>query len=523
MKATSYTIKGGDFERAGVVSRSLKQRLKQLGIAPDGLRRVLVAAYEAEANVVVHARRGTLRAVLSPSRVDIEVTDEGPGIPDIGQAMKEGFSTAPPAAVALGFGAGMGLPSIKKNSDWFAIESEVGRGTRVCFSIHLTRQRVFGTLRNSLHVARDLCRACMQCLRVCPTNALRVRRNGPEILEHLCIDCAACIEACPTGALGLPSGIGVLSPSERTVLIIPASFLVSFGPNLGPSEVLDALSAMGFHRIRVLEEWEAALHRAALKYAREETMRRPVFSPVCPAVVNLIEMRFPSLLPHIAPFVSPIEAARQEFERGDLVVGVSCPAQFTALTRGGPSKRLTVASLPQLRTAVLRATAKSDVAAGTVPQHPLPDEATGSDILRVTGLRHVIGVLERAENGLLADFVLVELLACGQGCFGGVVAGDEPFVARARWRRAASRFAGPAKAARRESPFVARPGMRLDDDMSRAIEKLARIDRLVKDLPGKDCCMCGAPTCAALAEDVVLGRSDIMACPYRTDSPEREK
>jgi len=303
---------------------------------------------------------------------------------------------------------------------------------------------------------------------------------------------------------------------------VPASFLVGFGPNLSVDDVLDALSAMGFRRVRVVEEWEAALRRAALKYAREEAEKRPVFSPACPAVVNLIEMRFPSLIPHLAPFLSSVEAARQELECERLVVAVSCAAQLTAL-RERPLERLTMASLPRLRTAVLRATAESQGAAGAPPQHLHPEGRADPSVLRVTGLRHVIGVLERAENGLLADFVLVELLACDQGCFGAAVAGDEPFIARARWRRTASHFTGPAKAVRREAPFVARPGMRLDDDMSRAIEKLSRIDQLVKELPGRDCGMCGAPTCVALAEDVVLGRTDITACPYRADGPGRGK
>jgi len=519
VSAISYTINGGDFERVGMVASRLKQRLKQLGVAPDSLRRVLIAAYEAEANVVIHARGGIVRAVLAPSRVDVEVSDEGPGIPDIEQAMKEGFSTAPPAAVALGFGAGMGLPNIKKNSDWFAIESEVGRGTRVRFSIHLSPQRALGALRNSLQVARELCRGCMQCLRVCPTNALRVRPNGPEILEHLCIDCGACVEVCRTGALGLPSGVGVSRPPEDAILVVPASFLVGFGPNTGVDEVLDALSAMGFRRVRVVEEWEAALRHAALKYAREEAETRPVFSPACPAVVNLIEMRFPSLIPHLAPFLSPIEAARQELGCEHLMVGVSCPAQYSALTTGRTSGQLTVVSLRRLRVAVLRAASKSDAARDISSQHLRPEEGAGPGVLVVSGLRHVMRVLDMAENGLLADFVLVEPLACDQGCFGAPVAGDDGFVASARWGRAASRFAGPAHAVRRESPLVARRGMRLDDDMSRAIEKLARIDRLVRDLPGKDCGMCGAPTCAALAEDVVLGRADIRSCPYRADIP----
>ncbi|MFC1597639.1 [Fe-Fe] hydrogenase large subunit C-terminal domain-containing protein [Planctomycetota bacterium] len=521
MNSVSYAITGGDFVHVGLGANNLKERLKKLGVPPDSLRRVVIAAYEAEANVVVHARKGTLCATLGPTGIDVEVTDEGPGIPDIELAMKEGFSTASATAAALGFGAGMGLTNIKKNSGSFMIESEVGRGTRVRFSVHLSPQKLFGPPRNSLCVVRELCRKCMRCLHACPTRALRIRQGGPEVLEHLCIDCGACIDACEAGALGVPDDAGVPTPSERTCLLVPASLLVDFGPSVGAQHVMAALAALGFHRLRVTEEWGAALRLAALAYAREEARTRPVFSPECPAVVNLVETRFPSLLPHVAPFLSPLEAACEDLAGQHVVAGISCPAQHTVLRTGRSMATLLNAS--RLRHAVSPMVAREMNAAVASPWQPVNEDRGNQGVFRVSGLRHVINILEQAENGLLADFVLVELMACEQGCFGTPVSGEEPFLAWHRWQCVRRDFAGPARAFRRKDPFVARSGMRLDDDMSRAIRKLHQIDVFTASLPGRDCGMCGAPTCREMAEDVVLERARRQECPRRTEPPEEDR
>jgi anti-sigma regulatory factor (Ser/Thr protein kinase) len=134
---SSCQICGGDFERAGAASRLLKEQLKKIGVAPDILRRAMIAAHEAEMNVVIHARRGTMKAVLDDQQARVEVIDEGPGIADTGLAMTEGYSTAGRQARRLGFGAGMGLPNIRKSVDRFTLESTVGKGTRLCFTIYL--------------------------------------------------------------------------------------------------------------------------------------------------------------------------------------------------------------------------------------------------------------------------------------------------------------------------------------------------------------------------------------------------
>ncbi len=124
-----YTLEGGDFVKAGYASSSLKKILNQLNLDPNLVRRIAVATYEAEVNVVAHAYRGIMKVLVSPERILIRVEDEGPGIPDIGKAMQEGYSTASDRVREMGFGAGMGLSNIKKNTDKLEIHSELNKGT----------------------------------------------------------------------------------------------------------------------------------------------------------------------------------------------------------------------------------------------------------------------------------------------------------------------------------------------------------------------------------------------------------
>ena len=126
-----FELEGGNFSKAGYASSQIKKVLKQLSVDPRIIKRVVVALYEAEVNVVAHAWRGKVLADIEADRINLLLQDEGPGIPDIGQAMQEGFSTASAAVREMGFGAGMGLPNMKKNVDELTIESKVGEGTVV--------------------------------------------------------------------------------------------------------------------------------------------------------------------------------------------------------------------------------------------------------------------------------------------------------------------------------------------------------------------------------------------------------
>ncbi len=130
-----YVVTGRDFTNAGRVSTAIKETLKRLGIHPAIIRRVAIASYEAEMNVVMYADLARVKLEVSPEMISIEVEDIGPGIEDIGLAMQEGYSTATPEMREMGFGAGLGLPNIKKNADEFLIHSEVGRGTRLSIRV----------------------------------------------------------------------------------------------------------------------------------------------------------------------------------------------------------------------------------------------------------------------------------------------------------------------------------------------------------------------------------------------------
>jgi serine/threonine-protein kinase RsbT len=131
----SFTIQGKDFLNAGNVSTEIKSLLTEVGVDPAIIRRVAIATYEAEMNVVMYAEAATLTLDLSPGAIRIVVDDRGPGIPDLQRAMQEGYSTATPAMREMGFGAGMGLPNIRKNADEFTMTSTVGAGTRLAIII----------------------------------------------------------------------------------------------------------------------------------------------------------------------------------------------------------------------------------------------------------------------------------------------------------------------------------------------------------------------------------------------------
>jgi serine/threonine-protein kinase RsbT len=135
-----FNIEGGNFTRAGLASSEIKKMLKQLNVDLGIIKRTVVASYEAEVNVVAHAYSGTAYVDLDEEKVVIRFVDEGPGIPDIEMAMKEGFSTASSTVREMGFGAGMGLPNMKKNADDLQISSEVGKGTEVQITMFFKKE-----------------------------------------------------------------------------------------------------------------------------------------------------------------------------------------------------------------------------------------------------------------------------------------------------------------------------------------------------------------------------------------------
>lgn len=133
----NYTISPDDFTRAGEASSDVKSKLKQIGVSPEAVRKVAIAMYEGEINMVIHAKGGEVTVEISPTAIKMILDDVGPGIPDVDKAMQAGYSTAPDEVRSLGFGAGMGLPNMKKYTDDMKVETELGVGTTITMTVNL--------------------------------------------------------------------------------------------------------------------------------------------------------------------------------------------------------------------------------------------------------------------------------------------------------------------------------------------------------------------------------------------------
>lgn len=133
----TYHISPDDFTRAGEASSDVKRKLKQMGVSPDAIRKVAIAMYEGEINMVIHAKGGEITVSITPEQITMVLADVGPGIPDVELAMKAGYSTAPDEIRSLGFGAGMGLPNMKKYTDEMNIDTTVGVGTTITMVVKL--------------------------------------------------------------------------------------------------------------------------------------------------------------------------------------------------------------------------------------------------------------------------------------------------------------------------------------------------------------------------------------------------
>ena len=407
---------------------------------------------------------------------------------------------------------------------------------------------------HSVTLISSRCKGCINCIKRCPTEAIRVRNGKAYILSERCIDCGECIRVCPHHAKQAAyDSIGRLKEFRYTVALPAPALFGQFADPEPVGRVLGALRGLGFDDVFEVSAAAEMISAYTHRLMAAGVLPKPVISSACPAVTRLIRVRFPNLCRNVLPLLAPVElAARLARQRAVKATGLSESEIGVFFISPCPAK-VTYARMPLgiPRSALDGVLAISDIyprIAEAVKHHRVTDlpSASGSDgigwagsggeaaalhndkYLAADGIENVIKVLEEVEDEKLGELEFIELNACSGGCVGGVLTVENPYVARARLQRLRKGMppvrSQPSPGANPDAvpdsvrwtvPLEYVPVMKLDDDVAAAMRKMQRIDTLLDELPGLDCGSCGAPSCRAFAEDVVRGMAVEGDCIFR--------
>ena len=422
---------------------------------------------------------------------------------------------------------------------------------------------------HSVHLVESKCKGCVNCIKRCPTEAIRVREGKAHIIEERCIDCGECVRNCPNEAKAVLSDhMAQLGEFDYTVALPAPALYGQFPEGTPPREVLAALLTIGFdHADDVAFGADLVAMRIRESLAASRSVR-PMISSACPSVVRLIQVRFPNLVGNLIPVISPMRAAatiaRYEVSRmtdiPDERVGVffitPCPGKISAVNAPAMYEDLVISGaipIAEVYPLILDKLRHSPDEINSVIDRLHPGSGLGLGWARsggevqsigedrqiaVDGIHSVIDILEDVERGKLSDIDYIEAQACVGGCVGGVLTVENPFITRRRIRILAAEYADTVKEVessplarevmayedwfKHDKPIEPRPALKLDDDMAVAIRKMDQMKRILDDLPGLDCGSCGAPNCQALAEDVVRDLATEMDCMFKLRERVRE-
>lgn len=405
---------------------------------------------------------------------------------------------------------------------------------------------------HSVILDKEKCKGCTTCIAHCPTEAIRVRKGKAQILTELCIDCGECIRVCPSHAKKAQSDtLDDLKGYDYTVAL-PAPTLYGQFPNkYSINQILTGLKQLGFDEIYEVAEAAELVADEMARILENKDKNGPLISSSCPAIVRLIQIRFPGLLERVVRLESPMEVAariiKQERSVGKGRVGVffitPCPAKVTAVRSPIGSSESQVDGVIPINQLYLPLQNRLKNLAQEEPlsrarsrgilwarsEGESDSLATGNTVtykngkresIAVDGIHNVITLLEELENGKLKHIDFVEAMACPGGCVGGALTVENPYVGKARiqGKMVHDEDSDPPRATGVSLYFdmVLRPKqiLKLDTDMAEALKKMSAIEKLEESLPGLDCGACGAPTCRALAEDIVRGQARKNDCVF---------
>ena len=403
---------------------------------------------------------------------------------------------------------------------------------------------------HSVELDEEKCCGCTNCLKRCPTEAIRIHDGKAHILSERCIDCGECIRVCPHHAKRAHSNQLDEINRYKIKIAIPAPALFGQFNNLDDVDiVLTGLRAVGFDVVYEVSRAAELVSEATRKLIRENKLQKPIISSACPAVVRLIKIRFPELCDNVMPLLAPMEVAARMARREviemtgspDEDIGVffitPCAAKVTEINSPNSSEKSAVSGAiaisqlyPELTHAmdhlkVVEPIAKSGlIGVGWATSGGESAAMLGEKYLAADGIENVIRVLEELEDEHIRDVDFIELNACSGGCVGGVLTVENPYVAQARIQNLRKYLPVSLNHLdekdldlmmwEKELEFNA-DSFRLSDDLMEAMDMMDKMEQIYETLPKLDCGSCGAPTCRAMAEDIVKGKAKETDCIHK--------
>jgi len=406
---------------------------------------------------------------------------------------------------------------------------------------------------HSVTLDKGRCKGCTNCIKHCPTEAIRVRSGKAVIIKERCIDCGVCIRVCPYHAKqAVTDPVDMIKNYSYRIALPAPSLYGQFGPGYSRERIVLALKHYGFDYVFEVARAAEIVSNASEKYMKNGVVKKPVISSACPAVVRFIQIRFPNLIDNLLKIEAPMEVAaaiarkevHEKYGIPDDKMGVffisPCAAKVTSVKvplGNQKSKVDGVLSMKDIFLPLLDIMKKQ----GEVTKEPFSlSSAIGvawaasggeSDAVRegrriaVHGIHNVNDILEQAVQGGLDNIDFIEALACPEGCLGGPLAVENPFIAKVNLKYEIEKIrqnqAHRVTRTENADEFVwkskveYKPIMKLDDDMMKALEKMQKIDEITEGLYGLDCGACGAPSCRALAEDIVMGSAKETDCIFK--------
>lgn len=413
---------------------------------------------------------------------------------------------------------------------------------------------------HALKIDPKICFGCTLCMRNCPTEAIRVRNGKATIYGNKCVDCGECYKVCPSGAVYVAQDdFEDIYNYKYRVVLMPSVFLGQFSEDIRASQVYSILKDVGFTHIIEIEASAMIYSKLTNKYIKDHPDKKPLISTFCPAVVRLIQVKFPALVDNLIPIKAPVDFT-SIYIRKKLIdegadpkdIGVfsitPCAAKIAATKSPVGEDKSTVDGVLNMDTMYNMVYKQikqhkeydNNVSANDAPSDSILFSLTKGEkrlanckkSFAIDEIDNVMDFLERVEDDEIEDLDFLELRACDESCAGGILACGNRFLINDRVTQRARRHAhrerngetSRIKEIDSEQEFLfnnakvakimPRSMMVLDEDISIALEKLTKIREIETKLPQIDCNLCGAPSCHALAEDIACDEAKMTDCVF---------